>query len=114
MAAESIRRGCIYLVDLNTDPDGQPKKRPMLVVQNDQGNRVGATTIVVSLTSVTPSQVYPIHVHLPAEILGKPGVILCEQLRTVSRDRVDSYVLAECSPDIMKQVDEALRLSLAL
>ena len=52
--------------------------------------------------------------HLPAEVLGKPGVILCEQVKTVSLDRVDSYVLAECSPDIMRQVDEALRLSLGL
>ena len=114
MAAEPIKRGSIYLVDLNSDSNGQPKKRPMLIVQNDQGNRAGATTIAVSLTSVTPSQLFPFHVHLPAGVLGKPGVILCEQVKTVSLDRVDSYPLAECSADIMRQVDEALRLSLGL
>jgi mRNA interferase MazF len=114
MAAEAIKRGSIYLVDLNSDPTAQPKKRPMLVVQNDQGNRAGATTIVVSLTSVTPSQLFPFHVHLPAGVLGKPGVILCEQVKTIGLDRVDSYPLAECSADIMQQVDEALRLSLGL
>jgi mRNA-degrading endonuclease toxin of MazEF toxin-antitoxin module len=113
-AAEGIKRGGIYLVDLNTDPAGEPKKRPLLVVQNDQGNQAGATTIVVSLTSVTPSQTYPFHVHLPADVLGRPGVILCEQVKTVGLDRVDPYRLAECSPDLMRQVDEALRLSLGL
>jgi len=114
MAVEGIKRGSVYLVDLNTDPGGQPKKRPMLVVQNDQGNLAGATTIVVALTSVTPSQVFPFHVYLPADVLGRQGVILCEQVKTVSLDRVDSYPLAVCSADIMRQVDEALRLSLGL
>ena len=114
MAAEGIKRGSVYLVDLNTDPGGQPKKRPMLVVQNDQGNRAGATTIVVALTSVTPSQVFPFHVYLPADVLGRQGVVLCEQVKTVSLDRVDSYPLAECSADIVRQVDDALRLSLGL
>jgi mRNA-degrading endonuclease toxin of MazEF toxin-antitoxin module len=114
MAAEGIKRGCVYLVDLNTDPAGQPKKRPMLVVQNDQGNRSGGSTIVVALTSITPSQMFPIHVYLPADVLGKQGVILCEQVKTVSLNRVEAYPLAECSAEIMRQVDEALRLSLGL
>ncbi len=112
--AEGVRRGGIHLVDLNSDENAAAKKRPMLVVQNDQGNQAGATTIVVSLTSVTPSQVFPFHVHLPAEVLGRPGVILCEQMKTVSLDRVDARPLAQCSPQVMKQVDEALRLSLGL
>jgi mRNA interferase MazF len=114
MAAEGIRRGRIYLVDLSADAGGPAKKRPMLVVQNDQGNLAAATTIVVSLTSMTPSLPFPFHVHLPADVLGKPGVVLCEQVKTVSVDRVEPYPLAECSPDIMREVDGALRLSLGL
>ncbi len=109
-----IKRGGIYLVDLGPDPAGEPRKRPMLVVQNDQGNQAGGSTIVVPLSSVKPSQVFPFHVHLPAEVLGKPGVVLCEQLKTISLERVDSYLLAECSAELMQQVDEALRLSLGL
>jgi mRNA-degrading endonuclease toxin of MazEF toxin-antitoxin module len=114
MAGEGIKRGRIYLVDLSTDPGGPAKKRPMLVVQNDQGNQAGSTTIVVSLTSITPSQPFPFHVHLDADVLGKPGVILCEQVKSVSLDRVEAYPLAECSREVMLQVDEALRLSLGL
>ncbi len=112
--AESIKRGGIYLVDLNSDPAAQQKKRPMLVVQNDQGNTAGSTTIVVTLTSVIPSQVFPFHVHLPADVLGKPGVVLCEQMKTVSLERVDPYPVAVCSANLMEQVDEALRMSLGL
>jgi mRNA interferase MazF len=112
--ADPIKRGCIYLMDLGPDLTGQPKKRPVLVVQNDQGNRTGATTIVVALTSLSPSQLFPFHVPLPADVLGKPGVILCEQVRTVSLERVDSFPLAECSAELMEQVGEALRLSLGL
>jgi mRNA-degrading endonuclease toxin of MazEF toxin-antitoxin module len=112
--AEDVKRGGIYLVDLGPDASGQPRKRPMLVVQNDQGNQAGATTIAVSLTSVTPSQLFPFHVHLPADVLGRPGLVLCEQVKTVSLDRVDAWALAQCSAEVMGQVDEALRLSLGL
>jgi mRNA interferase MazF len=114
MAAETIKRGGIYLVDLGPDAGGQARQRPVLVVQNDQGNRAGATTVVVSLTSVVPSQLFPFQVHLPAEVLGKPGVVHCEQIKTVSIDRVESYAVGECPPEVMRQVDEALRLSLGL
>jgi mRNA interferase MazF len=114
MTAGSIRRGGIYLVDLGPDATGQPRKRPMLVVQNDQGNQAAATTIVVALTSVTPSESFPFHVTLPAGVLGKPGVIHCEQIKTVSIDRVDPEPVAFCSAQVLQQVDEALRVSLGL
>ena len=114
MATEGIKRGGIYLVDLGPDAGGQPRKRPVLVVQNDQGNRAGATTVVVSLTSVVPSQLFPFQVHLPAVVLGKPGVVHCEQIKTVSIDRVEPYAVGDCPPEVMRQVDEALRLSLGL
>jgi mRNA interferase MazF len=114
MTTGNIRRGGIYVVDLGPDVAGQPRKRPMLVVQNDQGNQAGATTIVVSLTSVTPSELFPFHVTLPGGVLGKPGVIHCEQIKTVSIDRIDPEPLAQCSAEVLQQVDQALRVSLGL
>jgi mRNA interferase MazF len=113
MIDAEVRRGCIYLVDLGPDT-GSGKKRPALVVQNDLGNRAGATTIVVALSSSVPPRRYPFHVGLPAEILGRPGIIMCEHLRTVSLERVDRQALGECPPAVMEQVEEALRLSLGL
>jgi len=119
MTAESeIKRGSIYVLDVgfgaNAQQEGQRKKRPVLVVQNDWGNAYADTTIVVPLSSGMPSRAYPFHVELPAEILGKPGIIMCEQIWTVSIRRVDSQSLGECPSWLMDQVDEALRHSLGL
>jgi mRNA interferase MazF len=112
---EGVRRGFIYLVDL--DPvvgSGQGKRRPALVVQNDLGNVSGGTTIVVALSSHLPPRLYPFHVALPAQVLGRPGVIMCEQIRTVEMERVDRQPLAQCPPDVMQQVEQAIRHSLGL
>jgi len=111
----TVRRGFIYLVDF--DPvggSGQGKRRPALVVQNDLGNVAGATTIVVSLSSRMPSRLYPFHVALPAEVLGRPGVIMCEQIRTVEIERLDRQPVAECPAEVMQQVEQAIRHSLGL
>jgi mRNA interferase MazF len=110
----AIKRGGIYVLDLGQDLSGQPRKRPVLVVQNDAGNQAGATTVVVSLTSVVPSQLFPFQVQLPGGVLGRPGVIHCEQIKTVSIDRMEPEAVAECSADVMAQVDDALRMSLGL
>ena len=110
----AIKRGGIHLLDLGPDMAGQPRKRPVLVVQNDQGNQAGATTVVVSLTSVVPSDLFPFQVPLPAGVLGKAGVIHCEQIKTVNVDRLESAPLAECSTDVLSAVDDALRVSLGL
>ena len=69
---------------------------------------------MVSLTSVTPSQLFPFHVHLPAEVLGKPGVMLCEQMKTVSLDRWTPSRWRSARRTSWRQVDEALRSSLSL
>jgi mRNA-degrading endonuclease toxin of MazEF toxin-antitoxin module len=110
----AIKRGGIHLMDLGPDAAGLPRKRPVLVVQNDQGNQAGATTVVVSLTSVVPSDLFPFQVHLPAGVLGKPGVIHCEQIKTVNIDRLEPEALAACTTDVMSAVDAALRVSLGL
>jgi len=110
----AIKRGGIHLLDLGPDVSGQPRKRPVLVVQNDAGNEAAATTVVLSLTSVAPSEPFPFQVQLPAGVLGKPGVIHCEQIKTVSIDRMEPDPVARCSAEVMSQVDEALRLSLGL
>jgi mRNA interferase MazF len=118
MAGGEIRRGWIYLADFGIEADlqeaGRSKKRPVLVVQNDWGNAYADTTIVVPLSSGVPSRAYPFHVELPAEILGKPGIVMCEQIWTLSLQRLDPGGLAECPSWLMDQVDEALRHSLGL
>jgi mRNA interferase MazF len=116
----AVHRGGIYLVDHGQEPGwgqeaaGSSRMRPALVVQNDLGNQEAATTIVVALSSHVPSQAYPFQVALPADVLGRAGVIMCEQVRTVSLERVDRRLLAECPSQVMDEVDAALRVSLGL
>jgi mRNA interferase MazF len=113
----SLKRGGIYLASFSTgvDPQGpREKKRPVLVVQNDWGNAYADTTIVVPLSSGVPSRSYPFHVELPAEILGRPGIVMCEQIWTLSRSRIEDRSVGDCPPWLMEKVDEALRHSLGL
>jgi mRNA interferase MazF len=113
VALSKVRRGCIYVVDF--DPvigSEQGKKRPALVIQNDLGNLSSDTTIVVAISSRVPTKSYPMHVSLPAGILDKPGVIMCEQIRTVSLQRVQAKALAELPKNLMSQVEEAIHHSL--
>jgi mRNA interferase MazF len=108
-----VRRGCIYWVDF--DPvfgSEQGKRRPALVIQNNLGNLTSDVTTVIAITSQVPSKRYPMHVHVT--LLGKPFVILCEQIRTVSLERVESEVIAELPPELMEQVEEAIRHQLGL
>lgn len=109
------RRGFIYWVDL--EPVGgseQGKKRPCLVLQNDVGNAASTTTIVACITSHLPSRRYPFHVWLPDALLAKQSVVLGEQLRTVATERFDAEVLAVCPETVMKEVEQAIRVSLGL
>jgi mRNA interferase MazF len=106
-------RGSIYWVDF--DPvrgSEEGKSRPALVIQNNVGNLTSTTTIVVCITSRLPKKRYPFHVWLPASVLGKPSVILCEQIRTVSLERFGATELAMCPEDIMGEVEQAIRVSL--
>ena len=111
VAATRVRRGCVYWLDFEpVRGSEQGKRRPALVVQNNLGNQTSPTTIVIPLTSQVPSKEYPMHVHLT--LLGRPAVILCEQIRTVTLERMETKVLEELSPELMAKVEDAIRHSL--
>jgi mRNA interferase MazF len=111
VAVAKVRRGCVYWVDF--DPvrgSEQGKTRPALVIQNNLGNLTSSTTIVIAITSQVPSKHYPMHVHITLE--ARPAVVLCEQIRTVSLERVDPKVVSELTAEQMRQVEEAVSHSL--
>ena len=110
-----VRRGGIYYVDFEpVRGSEQGMVRPALVVQNDVGNAASGTTIVAAITSRIPTRRYPFHVWLPEGLLPKPSVVMCEQLRTVSRERFVSEAIAHCDARLMHQVDAALLVSLGI
>ena len=111
-----VRRGDIVLVDLDPKKGSeQGKTRPALVIQNDTGNRYSPTTIVAPLTS-SYEKVYPVNVEVRSEgtALEKDSVVLLNQIATVDIEARIIKRLGRLSDEKMKEVDEAIKLSLGL
>jgi len=101
-------RGEVYWVTF-AEPVG---RRPVVVVQNDIGNRFSPTTIVAAVSSA-PRRPYPFLVPLDASELGRPSWVHCEALNTIPSEVLEER-LATLSSAAMDAVDEALRHSLEL
>lgn len=89
------RRGDIFYANLNpVIGSEQGGLRPVLIVQNDRGNRFSRTTIVAAITSKTAKARLPTHVELPAEKYGldRDSVVLLEQIRTIDQRRLKNRI----------------------
>ena len=113
-------RGEIYAVDLDPVRGSEAnKRRPAVIVSNDAANLAAARRGrgVVTVVPVTSNleRVYPFQVPLPADVTGLPrsSKAQAEQVRSVAVERVGTR-LGEVPPAIMVEIDEALRLHLAL
>ena len=110
-----IRRGDIYYADLSPVVGSeQGGVRPVLIIQNEVGNRHSSTVIVAAITSKMKPKL-PTHVELLARSneLTRDSVILLEQLRTIDKARLMEKV-CHINEDILKRVDSALKISLEL
>lgn len=111
-----VKRGDIFYANLSPVVGSeQGGHRPVLVLQNDVGNKYSPTVIVAAITSQISKAKLPTHVELPAKQynLEKDSVVLLEQLRTVDKRRLKEKI-THLSEDIMVKVDEALCISLGL
>lgn len=111
-----IRRGDVFYADLSPVVGSeQGGVRPVLVVQNDIGNRYSPTTIVSAITSQISKARLPTHVELPARESGldRDSVILLEQIRTIDKRRLRQRV-THLGEEIMERVNEALAISVGL
>lgn len=111
-----VRRGDIFYADLSPVVGSeQGGVRPVLVVQNDVGNRYSPTTIVAAITSQINKAKLPTHVELPAGSFGleRDSVILLEQIRTIDKQRLLERV-AHLDAGAMRRVNVALEISLGL
>lgn len=105
-----MKRGDIYFADL--DPvigSEQGGKRPVLLIQNNLGNRFSPTVIILPLTSRTGKKSLRTHVPVspPQGGVTKPSIVLCEQVRTVEKSRL-LYRLGALPPEKMVLVERAL------
>lgn len=111
-----VKRGDIYYANLSPVVGSeQGGHRPVLVIQNDVGNKYSPTVIVVAITSQISKAKLPTHVEINAKQfnLDKDSVILLEQMRTIDKRRLKEKI-THLSEEIMSKVDEAIRVSLGL
>ena len=111
-----VRRGDIFYADLSpVIGSEQGGVRPVLVVQNDIGNKYSPTIIVAAITSQINKAKLPTHIEITAEEYGLPkdSVILLEQIRTIDKKRLKEKI-GFLSSEMMKKVDEALHISFGL
>lgn len=109
-----IKRGELYYADLSPVVGSeQGGVRPILIVQNDTGNKYSPTIIAAAVTSKLTKAKLPTHIELNANEYGlvKDSVILLEQIRTLDKRRLKERI-GELSPIKMKKVNTALLISL--
>lgn len=109
-------RGDIYFADLSpVIGSEQGGFRPVLVIQNDIGNKYSPTVIISAITSQIQKARLPTHVELPSQFSGleRDSVVLAEQVRTIDKRRLKRHV-SHLEDDIMGRIDEALAISVGL
>ncbi|MDD6826479.1 MAG: type II toxin-antitoxin system PemK/MazF family toxin [Oscillospiraceae bacterium] len=112
----SVRRGEIYYADLSPVVGSeQGGIRPVLIVQNDVGNKHSPTVIAAAITSQRDKAKLPTHIELNALQYGlaKDSVVLLEQIRTIDKRRLKER-MGELDNTLMHRVDDALSISFGL
>ena len=110
----NIKRGELYYADLSPVVGSeQGGIRPVLVVQNDVGNKYSPTVIAAAVTSKINKAKLPTHIELPSESYGlaRDSVILLEQIRTLDKRRLKERI-GELNELTMSKVDKAILISL--
>ncbi len=111
-----IKRGDIYYADLSPVVGSeQGGVRPVLIIQNDVGNKYSPTVIAAAITSKINKAKLPTHIELNAESFGLPknSVILMEQIRTIDKKRLKEKI-GRLDETHMEQVNAALSVSFGL
>jgi mRNA interferase MazF len=112
----TVLRGDIYYADLRPVVGSeQGGVRPVLIIQNDVGNRHSPTVICAAITSQMKKAKLPTHVELHSDQydLAKDSVVLLEQLRTIDKKRLKDKV-CHLDNQILVKIDKALEISLEL
>lgn len=111
-----VRRGEVFYADLSPVVGSeQGGIRPVLIVQNDIGNRHSPTVIAAAITSKLDKTKLPTHINLRGASCGlaKDSIVLLEQIRTLDKHRLRERA-GQITPEDQKRVDQALDVSLGL
>ena len=111
-----VRRGDIYYADLSPVVGSeQGGMRPVLIVQNDTGNKHSPTVIAAAITSQTGKARLPTHIELEAKSYGltRDSVVLLEQIRTIDKRRLKEH-MGQLDRSLMNRVNNAIAVSFGL
>lgn len=111
-----VKRGDIFYADLSPVVGSeQGGTRPVLIVQNDTGNRHSPTVIAAAITSQTNKAKLPTHIELSGRAVGltKDSVVLLEQIRTIDKRRLREH-MGRLDESMMNRVDNAIAVSFGL
>jgi len=109
-----VKRGDIFYADLSpVIGSEQGGVRPVIVIQNDVGNKYSPTIIIAAITSQINKARLPTHIEINAPDFGLPkdSVVLLEQIRTIDKKRLREKI-GKFDDEMMRLVDEALKISI--
>jgi mRNA interferase MazF len=112
----TIKRGEIYYADLSpVIGSEQGGIRPVLIIQNDVGNRYSPTVIAAAITSQKDKTKLPTHINVSADACGlsKNSIVLLEQVRTIDKQRLKER-MGHLDNEAMNKIDRALSVSFGL
>lgn len=109
-----IKRGDIFYADLNPVVGSeQGGIRPVLVVQNNVGNKHSPTVVILPL-STAKKHCLPTHIHIHgSKTLPKDSVVLAEQIRTIDRNRLGDYI-GSLDAEMMNEINKAMKISIGV
>src|SRR5665648_108443 len=111
-----VKRGDLYYADLSpVIGSEQGGVRPILIIQNDVGNKYSPTVIVAAITSQINKARLPTHIEITAQDFGLPkdSVVLLEQIRTIDKKRLREKI-GKFDDELMRDIDDALKISIGL
>ncbi len=112
----NVKRGDVFYADLSPVVGSeQGGVRPVLVIQNDIGNRFSPTVIIAAITAQIQKAKLPTHVEIDAKAHGfeRDSVVLLEQIRTIDKQRLTDKI-THLDDETMKKVEESLQVSVGL
>lgn len=114
-SVSNIKRGGVYYANLSPVVGSeQGGYRPVVILQNDIGNKHSPTVIVAAITGKTGKKSLPVHVGIPNDFgLEENSVILLEQIRTIDKVRLEHFV-GIVDKDILKRLEKAINISLEI
>ena len=112
-----IKRGDMFYADLSPVVGSeQGGKRPVLIIQNDMGNKYSPTVIAAAITSQVNKNKLPTHIEIESDEFGlkSDSVILAEQIRTIDKSRLKEKIGHINDEEIMDKINNALGVSFGL